>query len=157
MAMQKQTLGWFGAKSFRFLVVLMCSGACALGAESGTPGEYARSVVVTPLLVTGTTASGQPIVYPKTDAPEVRVLLVEIPPGMETGWHLHRMPAYAYLLSGSVTVELKNGTHYTFHAGEAFAETVGVLHNGKNTGTEPARLIMTVTGEKGVPTAEKAK
>lgn len=120
-------------------------------------GEYPQAVVVQSVLQTGTTASGQPIVYPKTDSPEVRILMVDIPPGTETGWHRHPMPCYAYVLSGSVTVELKNGTNYTFHAGEGFAETVGTLHNGKNTGKEPVKLVMTVTGAKGVPTTERAK
>jgi len=130
------------------------SGICILFAIASSPlichaepkqeKGYTPAIVVTPLLVTGATASGQPIVYPKTDSPEVRMLLVEIPAGAETGWHRHPMPAYAYVLSGSVTVELEDGKRYTFHAGEAFAETVGVLHNGKNTGTEPARIVMTV-------------
>jgi quercetin dioxygenase-like cupin family protein len=119
-------------------------------------GDYGKAIAVQTLLQTGTTASGQPIVYPKTDKPEVRMLLVEIPPGTETGWHRHPMPCYAYILSGNVTVELENGKSYTFHAGEGFAETVGTLHNGKNPGKEPVKILMTVTGEKAVPTTERA-
>ena len=126
------------------------------GAESATL-EYTKSIVVQSLLQTGTTASGQSIVYPKTDAPEVRMLFVEIPQGTETGWHRHPMPCYAYVLAGSVTVELENGKNYTFHAGEGFAETVGTLHNGKNSGQEPVKIVMTVTGAKGVPTTVRGK
>jgi len=139
------------------LCILLSLTSLTLVCHAEPKQEYTPSIAVTQLLVTGTTASGQPIVYPKTDSPEVRTLLVEIPAGAETGWHLHPMPAYAYVLSGSVTVELKDGKHYTFHAGEAFAETVGVLHNGKNTGTEPVRIVMMVTSQKGIPTTEKAK
>ena len=128
-----------------------------LGRAEPASVDYGKAIVVQSLLQTGTTASGQPIVYPKTDAPEVRMLLVEIPPGTETGWHRHPMPCYAYVLSGSVTVELENGKSYTFHAGEGFAETVGTLHNGKNTGTEPVKIVMTVTGEKCVPTTVRGK
>jgi len=157
-AMNNWKIGSFGSKLFVTCALLgMTSFALVCQAEPKQGGEYTKTITVASLLATGTTASGQPIVYPKTDAPEVRTLLVEIPAGAETGWHRHPMPAYAYMLSGSVTVELENGTRYTFHAGEAFAETVGVLHNGKNTGTEPARILMTVTSQKGVPTTEKAK
>jgi len=139
------------------ILFAIASSTLVCHAEPKPEKGYTSAIAITPLLVTGTTASGQPIAYPKTDSPEVRMLLVEIPAGAETGWHRHPMPAYAYVLSGSVTVELEDGKHYTFHAGEAFAETVGVLHNGKNTGTESARILMTVTSQKGVPTTEKAK
>lgn len=122
---------------------------------SAEPQEYTKGVVATPVLVTGSTANGAPIAYPKTDAPEVKVLVVDIPPGTETGWHRHPIPAVAYVLTGSVTVELENGKRYTARAGEAFAEVVGTLHNGHNTGTEPVRIIMTVIGQKGVPVTEK--
>lgn len=127
-----------------------------LGLAEPKSDDYSKGIVVQSLLQTSTTASGQPIVYPKTDSPEVRMLMVDIPPGAETGWHRHPMPCYAYILSGSVTVELDNGKNYTFHAGQGFAETVGTLHNGKNSGKEPVKLVMTVLGVKGVPTTERA-
>jgi len=113
--------------------------------------EYNRAVHAVPLLSTTTTASGQLIEYPKTDKPLVTMLMVEIPPGAETGWHKHPVPCYAYILSGSVTVELENGINYTLHAGQAFAETVNMMHNGKNTGTDPVKILMTATGEQKVP------
>lgn len=119
------------------------------------PKEYSKGVVVTPVLVTGTTTNGAAIAYPKTDSPEVKVLMVEIPPGAETGWHRHPLPAVAYVLSGSLRVDLENGQHYSVQAGQAIAEVVGTLHNGHNTGTEPVRILMTVIGQKGVPITEK--
>ena len=86
-----------------------------------------------------------------TDKPQVTMLLVEIPPGAETGWHKHPVPCYAYILSGSVTVEIENGKTNTFHAGQAFAETVNTMHNGKNTGDEPVKIVMTAIGEQKEP------
>jgi len=113
--------------------------------------EYNRTILVTPLLSATNTVTGQPVKYPKTDKPLVTMLLVEIPPGAETGWHKHPFPCYAYVLSGSVTVELKNGKSYTVHAGQAFAETVNTPHNGKNTGTETTKIIATTIGEANRP------
>ena len=133
---------------FPIACLLFLAGAPFCTAE---PKEYAKGVVAKQVLVTGTTANGSPIVYPKTDTPEVKVLVVDIPPGAETGWHRHPVQCVAYVLTGTVTVELENGKHYTAHAGEAFAEVVNTLHNGHNDGTEPVRIIMTVIGQKGVP------
>ncbi|MEI8343125.1 MAG: cupin domain-containing protein [Verrucomicrobiota bacterium] len=136
-------------KGFLLLFALLAP-ASFLRAEP-SPVEYNRTVHATPLLSATTTASGQPIEYPKTDKPQVTMLLVEIPPGAETGWHKHPVPCYAYILSGSVMVELENGKSYSFHAGQAFAETVNTLHNGKNTGTEPVKIVMTAIGEEKEP------
>lgn len=135
-----------------FVCFLFLAGSLFGFAE---PSEYSKNVEVKEVLVTGTTANGMPIVYPKTDAPQVKVLLVEIAPGAETGWHSHPLPAVAYILSGSVTVELENGKRYTAREGESFAEVVGTRHNGRNTGTVPVKILMTVIGQKGVPVTEK--
>ncbi len=124
--------------------------------KTGAENDYNKGITVSPLLVTSTTADGAPIVYPETDTPEVRVLLIEVPPGAETGWHTHPMPCYGYILSGSITVELADGTKHTFTKGQALAEIVNTAHNGKNTGTEPTRILMTVISSKGVPITKPA-
>ena len=142
---------------FHLLAGLFLASCGFLQAGSPPAADYNLAIKATPLLSTTTTASGQPIEYPKTDKPEVSVLLVEIPPGAETGWHKHPSPCYAYILSGTVTVELEGGKSYTFHAGQAFAETVNILHNGKNTGVDPVKIIMTVTGQQGLPIAVNKK
>lgn len=142
-----------------FLAFLTSTAVLAQAREPVDPGaanHYKKGITVSPLLVTSTTADGAPIVYPETDTPEVRVLLIEVPPGAETGWHIHPMPCYGYILSGSITVELEDGTRHTFRKGEALAEIVNTPHNGKNTGTEPTRILMTVVGSKGVPVAQPA-
>lgn len=147
--------------SFGVAVLLIGTWSTALTREPATqpaspstaPKQYDQAIKVEPLLVSSTTANGAPIVYPKTDNPEVRILHIEVPPGAETGWHIHPTPCYGYILSGSLTVELEDGTKMTYKAGQALAEVVNTRHNGKNTGTEPAKLIMVVTGEKGSPNA----
>lgn len=121
-----------------------------------TTEGYAKAIKATPLMRTSVTASGQPIVYPKTDQPEVSAFMVEIPPGAETGWHKHPWPCYAYVLSGNLRVEFEGGEAHDVKPGEALAESVNVLHNGHNTGTEPVKLVLFVTGEKGQPFTVKA-
>lgn len=50
----------------------------------------------------------------------------------ETGWHLHPAPSFAFVLEGALAVQLKDGQIKKLKAGEAFAEVVDVLHNGRN-------------------------
>jgi len=142
--------------SFRFfaaLTAIIAFTAVAFAEPNGA--DYSKEIQVTPLLRTTVTATGQPIEYPKTDKPQVTTVLVEIPPGKETGWHIHRMPCFAYILSGTLDVQVEGGKTLTYQAGQAIAETVNTPHNGKNNGTETVKIVMTVIGEKGVPIAEK--
>jgi len=126
-------------------------------AAPAVPQNYSQDIKVTPIVTTSTTPDGKPIAYPKTENPEVRIVMVEIPPGKDTGLHIHPMPCYGYILSGSVTVTLEDGTSHTYHEGEGLAELVNVPHSGKNNGTEPTRILMVITGEKGVPISALAK
>lgn len=140
------------AAGFRICLLLAAAGAADLGAREPVTGEgYTRQIQVTPLLSTTKTASGQAIVYPKTHSPQVTGVMVEIPPGAQTGWHQHPYPCYAYILSGELTVEVEGDKPRKLHAGEALVEVVNTTHNGMNQGDKPVRLVMFVTGEEGKP------
>jgi len=130
-------------------VTVLAGGIGSATVWSEDAAHYAAAVRVTPLLKTTTTSSGKPLEYLKTDHPEAQALIVEIPPGTETGWHLHPVPAYAYILSGSVRVTVRDGDSRVFKAGEAFAEMKDQWHNGYNEGSEPVRILMFVTGQTG--------
>lgn len=130
-------------------MLLAAAGVFSLALQAREPvsGEgYTQQIKVTPLLRTTKTTSGQPIAYPVTDSPQVTAVLVEIPPGAETGWHQHPFPCYAYILSGKLTVEVEGDKPRELSAGEALVEVVNTTHNGTNKGTEPVRLVMFVTG-----------
>src|SRR5690606_23802905 len=109
------------------------------------------------LLKTTTTSSGAPIRYPAIDDPEVTAVIVDIPPGAETGWHKHPVPAYAYLMEGEIEVEMRGGKKSVFKAGDAFAEMVDTEHNGRNLGAAPVKILMFVTGKRSWPFTVKAK
>jgi quercetin dioxygenase-like cupin family protein len=132
-------------------VSLMILAAAAVCAQLNEAEGYKKQVQVTPLLRATTTSAGQPIVYPNTSDPEVTAILVEIPAGGETGWHRHPYPCYGYILSGEIFVDVQGGATNHFTAGQALVESVNMLHNGRNPGPEPVRLVMFVTGEKGQP------
>ena len=132
------------------LILILLATAAARAQTKGTEG-YKKQVQVTPLLQATTTSAGQPIAYPNTADPEVTAVLVEIPGGAETGWHEHPFPCYAYVVSGEIFVDVQGGATNRFTAGQALVESVNMLHNGRNPGPEPARLVMFVMGEKGKP------
>ncbi|MBM5574267.1 cupin domain-containing protein [Deefgea sp. CFH1-16] len=112
---------------------------------------YKKDVAANVVFKTSTTANGQPIHYNHTDDPEATMLQVEIPAGKETGWHQHPVSGYAYILSGQLTVQLKDGSSSTFGPGQGFAEVISTAHNGKNLGTEPVKLVVVFTGTKSQP------
>ncbi|WP_028449073.1 MULTISPECIES: cupin domain-containing protein [Chitinibacter] len=142
-------------KQLAFLLSALCLSVLAQ-AEDGKE-VYKKEVTATVVFKSGKTANGQPILYPTTDAPEATMLHVEIPVGKETGWHQHPVPGYAYILNGALTVYLKDGSSNTFRAGQGFAEVENTLHNGKNEGNEPVKLVVVFTGIAGQPVTVKAQ
>ena len=128
--------------------LLLCPLA-ALAIESST------SIKVTPLLKTATSWDGQTIQYPAGTA-EVSALNVEIAPGAETGWHLHPVPSFAYVLQGTLEVTLKDGRMKHLEAGEALAEVANVWHNGRNVGSTPVKLVVFYTSANGAAVTVKA-
>ncbi len=72
------------------------------GYASALASEY-EGGKVTLIKKATTAANGQRLAYAKTETPEVTAALVEIPPGGDTGWHSHPIPAYAYVVSGAIT------------------------------------------------------
>ena len=75
--------------------------------------------------------------------------IVTMLPGEETGIHFHPVPTYGYILDGELTVSYPGGVEKTYRKGEAVMEAVGTLHNGKNLGTEPARILVVFMGAVG--------
>ncbi|GLH74863.1 cupin [Geothrix limicola] len=129
----------------------------SLAATLLLPGAFtllhaqAPAVASTTLLRTGTAWTGAPLVYPRLEHPEIQTVLVEIAPGAATAWHKHPMDNIAYILEGSLRLELEDGTTRTFQKGEAFAEVVNTWHRGVNVGTAPLKILVVYTGEKGTP------
>lgn len=113
--------------------------------------EY-EGVKVETIAKSSTAYNGQKLRYLKTDKPEVTALKVEIPAGGQTGWHVHPVPVYAYMLSGRLSIEVEGGRTFEFGEGDVILEVMGTPHNGKTIGNEPVTLVVFYTGEKGSPT-----
>jgi quercetin dioxygenase-like cupin family protein len=126
---------------FIFLMALCCPLAASASDESTAPK-------VTTLLKTTTSWDGKPIVYPKGPG-EVTALIVEIEPEAETGWHEHPVPVFGYIMEGELELRLAAGKVKILHPGDAISESVGVLHNGRNIGDEPVKILVFYMGEIG--------
>lgn len=117
--------------------------------------DYNKEVLIEPVLKTDTTSIGQKIDYPDFKNPEVSMMKVTIPPGKSTGWHKHAFPVFAYVLKGTLTIELEKNKTLEFPANSSFAEVIDTFHNGKNNGKEDVVLIAFFMGEKGKPLSVK--
>jgi quercetin dioxygenase-like cupin family protein len=108
------------------------------------------------LTKTSTTWSGAPIQYPLGPA-EVTAVLIEIPSGTDTGWHVHASPNFAYMLEGELEVRLTNGQTRLLRAGDVHSEVVDTVHAGRSIGQGPARLVVFYTSTVGTPLSAPAQ
>jgi len=92
--------------------------------------------------------------YP-TGQPQISVVKVTLAPHTTMKWHKHPVPNAAYVLSGEVTVETKDGVKKHFVAGETVPETVDTVHRGVS-GDQPTVLIVFYAGTPGVPLSQAA-
>ncbi len=126
-----------------------------LAPSFGSAGEYAGGVQAKVILKAATTGNGAPVAYLKTDQPEITAMTVDIAPGAETGWHMHSVPVYAYVLSGSLTVNIEGNISRQFNEGDVIIEVMNTRHNGINMGSAPVKLIVFYTGAKDMPNVLK--
>ena len=106
------------------------------------------------LLGTTQTIIGQRIAYP-TEAPaKVTAVIVTMLPGEATGWHRHDIPMFGYILEGEVTVDYGAKGTRIYKKGDALMEAIDWEHNGRNSGSGPARVLAVFMGAEGVPDTE---
>jgi quercetin dioxygenase-like cupin family protein len=87
--------------------------------------------------------------------PLISVLRITVAPHTALDWHSHPMPNAAYVLSGELTVERKDGIRKRFVAGQALTETVDRIHRSV-TGEIPVVLIVFYAGVPGLPLSQAA-
>jgi quercetin dioxygenase-like cupin family protein len=118
--------------------------------------ESEESVRAVEVLRTTRTWAHSPIEFPR-GLTEVVGLSVEIAPGGETGWHSHPVPSFAYVVAGTIELTLASGAVKRFRSGEAFAEVIDVMHNGRNVGPERVKLIVFYASTRGQPITKKTR
>ena len=83
--------------------------------------------------------------------------LAEFVPGGQAGKHTHPGEELGYVVEGTLQLEIAGQPPRTVKAGEAFFVPAGVVHDGKNIGSGPAKVLATYIVEKGKPVATPAK
>jgi len=128
------------------ILLIMLAVICLSGKS-----QYNNDLVIETVLKTDTTSIGQKMMYPNFQNDEVSIVKITIAPGKSTGWHKHNFPVFAYVLKGTLTVEIQKGKTLQFQENTAFSEVINTLHNGSNQGKEDLILIAFFMGEKGKP------
>jgi quercetin dioxygenase-like cupin family protein len=139
---------WLGLPGAASLSLAQTAAPPPLGAEAHSAERL--------LLSTGTTVTGEPIRYPSGAAARVTAVEITLAPGQQTGWHLHPVPMFAYILEGELTVDYGTKGERTYRAGEAFMEAMNERHNGRNSGQAPVKILAVVIGEQGMQGSEPA-
>jgi len=91
---------------------------------------------------------------PARHAVQVRA---EFQPGVAAGRHTHPGEELGFVLEGTIVLEIDGKPPVTLNAGDVFFVPAGVVHDGKNVGSGPAKVFATYVVEKGKPVASPAK
>ena len=98
-----------------------------------------RPVTVETIARTAKTASGKPIAVP--EHPEVVVSTYEIAAHQRLPLHKHPYARYAYVLDGSLTVEVRDGSSHHYAKGDFIVEVIDEWHTGI-TADSPVKLLV---------------
>jgi quercetin dioxygenase-like cupin family protein len=127
----------------------LLSATMALGLGLGIAAARTSYPESTVLFQGNTTVLGQKIAYPP-GTPEVTGAIVTIEAGQSTGWHRHNAPLFAYMLDGELTVDYGPAGKRRYVAGDTLLEAIDVAHDGTNTGSAMARVLVVYIGAEGL-------
>jgi quercetin dioxygenase-like cupin family protein len=83
--------------------------------------------------------------------------LAEFVPGGTAGRHTHPGEELGYVVEGTLQLEVDGQPTRTLKAGDAFFVEAGKVHDARNIGSSPAKVLATYLVEKGKPVASPAK
>ena len=121
--------------------------AVALTVVSGIAGirglraQPAPSVKRTVLLKQDTAVAGR----------EAVMAMVELPPGSAEGRHTHFADVYAFVLEGTMTLDVEGQPTRVVKSGDVFTIAQGLVHEGSNRSSSPVKLSVVFFAEKGKP------
>jgi len=134
-----------GKRQRAFVICVALAGAAAVGATVDRLAFAQQPGIKRTILL-------------RTDEPgskthEAVMGVAEIAPGAMAGKHRHPGIEIGYILEGSVTLEHEGEPARVLKAGDSFNNGPGV-HNAKNIGTTPVKILAIYLVEKGKPLAE---
>ncbi|WP_259729859.1 MULTISPECIES: cupin domain-containing protein [Synechococcales] len=134
-----------------WLALLLLGGSLLLPVPPALADGEPAAVKVRTLVKAGEAWNGTRLpAYPKGE-PEITVLHITIPPGVQLPMHTHPVINAGMLIRGQLLVTSKEGARLQLKAGEGLIEMVNQPHYGTNNGNEPAEIVVVYAGEKGKP------
>ncbi len=113
--------------------------------------DHSEGVTVEMLAKTGQSWDGSTLpAYPQR-APEITLLRITIPAGTVLPLHQHPVINAGVLLSGELTVITQENQTLHLKAGDPIVEVVNKWHYGRNTGQDPAVIVVFYAGAQGTP------
>ena len=117
-----------------------------------------KLVALVPLcLMTGTAVAQEPKVtslmskdLPESPGREALMITVEHAPGGSSAIHRHNAHAFAYVLEGSVVMQLKGGQQVTLTPGQTFYEGPDDVHvvDRQASGIQPANFLVVLIKDR---------
>jgi quercetin dioxygenase-like cupin family protein len=139
-------------RTTRLAVAVALAGAFVTGYAAGQSATKEKIESKT-LLQTDRAWDGQVYRAYPDGQPQLSLLEITLPAKTVMAWHRHPMPNVAYVLSGELRVETKDGQSAQFHQGQTISETVATAHRGV-TGEQPVKLLVFYAGATGLPLSQ---
>ena len=122
----------------------------------------AGAAFATPRLVVGAALALPPLMQKDVigmPGKEVRVVIVDSPPGASSPVHRHNAQVFVYLLSGKMTMQVMGSSPVTLVPGQTFYEGPEAIHSmSKNASDkEPAKFLVFMIMDKGAPVSVPVK
>jgi len=84
---------------------------------------------------------------------EIVQVITEIPPGVESGWHIHPGEEVGYIITGTVEMMIEDQVTLVLNAGDPFLIPPRTPHNALDRGPDTGRMLSTYIVEVGQPLA----
>lgn len=134
---------------------LICGICFVLLLSSNILAEEPSTVEVSVLTKTGSSWDGSRLPEYSKNTPEVTILRIKIPPGVQLPLHNHPVINAGVLLSGELTVVTEDQKTLHLKAGDPIVEVVNKWHYGKNEGNTIAEILVFYAGILDTPITEK--
>ncbi len=130
---------------------LFCGICLTLLLSSNVWAQEVSTVKVDVLAKTSSSWDGRDLPDYTKGKPEITLLRIKIPPGIQLPLHKHPVINAGILLKGKLTVVTEDNKTLHLKAGDSIVEVVNKWHYGKNEGNKPAEIIVFYAGILGTP------
>lgn len=117
--------------------------------------QYDETVAVEVVAKTSASWDGKRLPHYPTGQPEITILRITIPPGVQLPEHKHPVINAGVMLKGKLTVVTEDGKTLHLKTGDSIAEVVDTWHHGKNEGDVPVEILVFYAGIVGEPITVK--